>query len=223
METKKKPRAKVARSWGVKDMAKWKFESNVFPEPWGSHLGKIPERFLMYVDGEGSMGKSEYQMQLSKMLANHFGKVRYNNVEQGKHIQIFQSHQRNDFDNTIPNGKFIYQDINDFDVLVEQIARPQSGRVVIIDSISYFPLSVAQVQFLKKRFKNKSFVFVAYAYHYTQYKPVRHLCDIKVRVEDFIAKIVGGNRFGGTEDFAIWPERYPLKKSIHSPQTSLAL
>ena len=100
-------------------------------------------------------------------------------------------------------GKFIYCSIMDFDTYKEQLKRPNSGRIQIIDSISYFPLNTEQVQDLIKSFPNKSFVFVAYQAHFTQYHPVRHLCDIKVRVEDFVAHIQS-NRFGGVADFVIW-------------------
>lgn len=201
-QIKKKPRAKVAHSWGAKDIANWKFQENSLPTAWAKHLGDIPQRFLMYVDGEAGNGKTEYQMQISKMLSQHYGKVRFNNVEQGKHVQIKQSAARNNF-SEIKAGKWVYCSIKDFDKLKEQLKRPNSGRVIIVDSISYFPLTVAQVQELINIFPNKSFIFIAYQVHYNHFKPVRHLCDIKIRVENFIAT-VQASRFGGTEEFVIW-------------------
>lgn len=204
--TKRKPRAKVAQSWGVKDVGKWNFEEHKFPGLWAEHLGIIPQRFLMYVDGHAGHGKTEYNMLMSQLFANHFGKVRYDNVEQGKHVQIKESAGRNDFANTIPAGKWVYCSIKDFDLLVEQLKRPNSGKVIIIDSISYFPLNTAQIQQLINLFKKKSFVFVGYQAHFNQYAAVRHLCDIKVRVENFTAH-VESNRFGGTKDFVIWDKK----------------
>lgn len=35
-----------------------------------------------------------------------------------------------------------------------------------------------------------------------------HLCDIKVRVENFIASNNPAGRFGGQNSFNVWPERY---------------
>jgi hypothetical protein len=202
---KKKPVKKAVISYGVKQMQSWKFEENNFPGAWGKHLGTIPKRFLMYIDGDAGHGKTEYEIQLAKMLAAHFGKVRINNVEQGKHVQIQQSSVRNEL-HTLPAGKFVFCSVNDFDVMVADLKKVNRGRVSIIDSISYFPLTTAQVQELIKLFPNKSFVFIAYLAHYQQYRAVRHLCDIKVRVEDFVAT-VQANRFGGGEPFNIWPDR----------------
>ncbi len=81
--TKTKPRPKVAHTYGAKDITRWKFEEHNLPEPWASHLGILPKRFTMYVDGDPGNGKTEYQIQAAKFLAAHFGKVRVNNVEQG--------------------------------------------------------------------------------------------------------------------------------------------
>jgi hypothetical protein len=52
-------------------------------------------------------------------------------------------------------------------------------------------------------FPHKSFILVAYKAHFGKNAEIRHLCDIKVRVEDFVA-IMNGNRMGGTKDFVIW-------------------
>lgn len=215
-EVKKKPRAKVAHTYGAKDIAAWNFEENRLPAPWDNHLGTLPKRFLIYVDGDPGHGKTEYQMQLAKVLAEHYGKVRINNVEQGKHVQIRDSVKRNSIDK-IKAGKFAYCCINDFDKYIEQLKRPNSGRVQIIDSISYFPLDEKQVQQLFERFKHKSFVLVGYKAHYTKNAGIRHLCDIKVRVEDFIAHNNGSNRFGGTEDFVIWERKKEMKQGDQLP------
>lgn len=201
-----KPRAKVAHTYGAKDIAAWKFEQHTLPAPWGEHLGVLPKRFLMYVDGDPGNGKTEYQLQLAKVLAMHFGKVRVNNVEQGKHVQIQNSVVRNELDK-LKAGKFAYCSINNFDQYREQLRRPNSGRVQIIDSISFFPLNQKQVQELINEFRNKSFVLVAYKAHYAQNASIRHLCDMKLRIENFHAHFDGANRFGGQKIFDIWPDR----------------
>jgi hypothetical protein len=201
--TKKKSRAKVAHTYGAKDIANWKFESNTLPDPWSSHLGVLPKRFTMYADGDPGHGKTEYQIQVAKILAEHYGKVRLNNVEQGKHVQIQSSVMRNKL-SELKAGKFAYCSINNFERYLEQLKRPNSGRVQIIDSISFFPLNEKQIQKLFEMFKHKSFILVAYKAHYASNAGIRHLCDIKVRIENFVAHNNGSNRFGGTSDFVIW-------------------
>lgn len=137
------------------------------------------------------------------MFATHYGKVRDNNVEQGKHVQIRDSVRRNGIDQ-IKAGRFAYCSINDFEKYKAQLRRPNSGRVQIIDSISFFPLSTAQIQQLFEEFWRKSFILIAYKADYNKNAGIRHLCDIKVRVEDFVAYNNGSNRFGGTADLVIW-------------------
>ena len=215
-ETKPQPaKKKKVRSYSVNDIINWKFAPSPMPEAWEKHLGNIDSRFTMYIDGEPGNGKTEYVMQMIKMLTNHVGKTRINNVEQGKHTQIKTSVIRNNYKDSIPVGKFQYDMIRNYEDFKAKIKKPNSGHVIIIDSISYWPLTLAQVQELIDTFKKKSFVFVAYKAAFTRNQPIIHNCDIKIRVEKFIAHTVG-SRFGGTEDYAIWPEQYPLpiKKQI---------
>lgn len=196
-------------SYGPSGIAKWKFEQHALPAPWSNHIQTLPQRFLMYIDGDDGHGKTEYTLQLSKMLSTHYGKVHLNNVEQGKHIQIQQSVERNKFE-AIPAGKFMYSAITDFKAYKEKLARRNSGRVQIIDSISYWPLNAKQIQELIEDFRRKSFIFVAYKKHYHANKEIAHLCDIKVRVEHFRATPRG--RFGGNENYVIWDR--PKKGNI---------
>jgi len=189
------PKPKKTRSYGVNDVLNWKFNEKDFPKHWREHLGNIPDRFLMYVDGDGGHGKTEYSMLISKMFANHLGKVHLNNVEQGKHKQITESAQRNQFRSTITPGTWMYSNIRNFEEYKDKLRKKNSGRIQIIDSISYWPLSVKQVQELIMQFKYKSFMFVGYKAHFTQNRAIAHLCDIKVRVDSFYAKPI--SRFGG--------------------------
>lgn len=210
-ETKPQLVKKKVRSYSVNDILNWKFEKSAMPEAWEKHLGNIDSRFTMYVDGEPGNGKTEYVMQMVKMLTNHIGKTRLNNVEQGKHTQIKASVLRNDLKNSVPVGKFQYDMVRDYAAFKAKIARPNSGKVIIIDSISYWPLSLAQIQDLIDTFKTKSFVFVAYKAAFTRNQPIIHNCDIKIRIEKFVAHVTG-SRFGGNENYYIWPEQYPPVK-----------
>lgn len=216
METAKK-KAKIIRGYSAADIENWEFDDIDIPEVWSNHLGEIPDRWHMYVDGDGGHGKTEYNMLLSKMLAIHAGKVRLNNVEQGKHKQIMKSARRNEFSKTIPVGKFGYYNIRDFELFREAIRRPNSGKFQIIDSISYWPLNVRQCQELIEEFKKKCFIFVAYEADFKKNKHIQHLCDIKVRVENFVAT-PWSSRFGGMQKFVVW-DKAPEKKP--SPQTNL--
>lgn len=195
------------RSSSIRDILRWQFDEQQLPDAWANHLGNIDSRFLMYVDGHGGNGKTEYVMQFALMASRCLGKVRLNNVEQGKHSQIKKSIQRNDFAGQVPAGKFQYDNIRIFDDLKKKLARQNSGKIIIIDSISYWPLNEKQVQELFETFTNKSFVLVAYRAHLAKNQAIRHLCDIKINVEDYYAN-VESTRFGGTERYDIWPEKH---------------
>jgi hypothetical protein len=203
--TNQKPatKKKAVHTYGAKDITRWKFEEHNLPAPWDKHMGILPQRFIIYIDGDPGNGKTEFQIQFAKMLATHYGKVRINNVEQGKHLQIKQSVVRNEVDQLKP-GKFAYCSIPDFESYKQVLKRPNSGRVQFIDSISFFPLDAKQIQELIHVFKHKSFVFIAYKADFGKNAHIRHLCDIKIRVENFTATMNGANRFGGTEDYVIW-------------------
>lgn len=198
-----------SRSYGIRDVLSWNFEEQGFPKEWLEHLGNIPGRFHMYIDGDGGHGKTEYVIRLSKMLSNYMGKVFLNNVEQGKHVQIKTALLRNNFAEEVKVGKWMYANMRDFEEYKKKIGGRNSGRIQIIDSISYWPLSVKQVQDLMETYKHKSFILVGYKAHFNINKPIAHLCDIKIRVENFMAKPV--SRYGGIKMMDIWPEsRDPL-------------
>ncbi|MEP4136713.1 MAG: hypothetical protein ABJL71_18940 [Cyclobacteriaceae bacterium] len=200
----------MSRGSGIKEVMGWTFTRAELPEPWLSHLGNVPERqWVMYVDGNDGQGKTDYIMQLSKVLSQTIGKVSLNGVEQGKHPQITESANRHHFEEIQP-GKFIYErNLRDWDKYKAKMKRSRP-RVMIIDSISMWPLTVKQVQELLEQFPNKIIVLVAYEAHYSQNKPIRHLCDVKVRVKDFSAVV--RSRFGGKRPFIIWEEGYQAAK-----------
>jgi hypothetical protein len=199
---------KKSRSYGVNDILNWKFQENSLPEKWYAHLGDIPQRVLIYVDGEAGNGKTEYLIQLTEMFSNHYGKVHLNNIEQGKHRQVQESIVRNDFKNKIKPGKFTYSIITDYSEYCARIEKPQSGRVQVIDSISQWKLTEKQVFKVinHKKHRNKSFVLCAYKKHRVKNAEIEHLCDIKIEVVNFKA-IVRSNRFGGGATYDIWPDR----------------
>jgi hypothetical protein len=207
------------KGYGVSAIMSWSFKDQDLPKEWLDHLGDVPQNFSMYVDGDGGHGKTEYLMMLAKVICIFLNKkVFLNNCEQKKHKGIQISAIRNKFEE-IPGGKFIYRGLQNFEKLKEQLRRQNSGRFVIIDSISFFPLSAKQVQELFEEFPNKNFILVAYLADKVKNKPIMHLCDIKIRLEDFVAKC-RASRFGAGCDFVVRdmskeiPKVDPLKGTL---------
>ena len=193
------------RNYGAKDIATWRFEEPQLPQDWTDHLGELPIPFSMYVEGEGGHGKTEYIMMLSKMIARHIGKVHVNNVEQGKHKGIKMSHIRNRIAEDVPAGKWMYNDIRDFEEYKTKMKRDRP-KAMIIDSISFWPLGTKEIQNLMAEFPRKTLVLVGYAVDSTKNKAIKHLCDIKVVVKDFKAYARG--RFEGSKPFVISEEMH---------------
>lgn len=191
------------RSDGVNDVLSWNFKYWDMPEKWRAHLGNLPSQFNMYIDGDGGHGKTEYIIQLSKMMAMYFGKVHLFNFEQGKHNQIKKSVIRNGFEEVKP-GKWMYaRYVHTLEALRSKLNKRNSGRVIILDSISFLELSYAEVKDLINEFPHKNFICIAYKADYSKYKRIRHLFDIKTRVENF-KTIDNGNRHGGGNSWIIW-------------------
>ena len=209
-EVQPQPEAKKSksRSYGVNDVLNWKFEDAGIPSDWQKHLGDLPSKFSIYVDGDDGQGKTEYNMRISQMFAMNVGKVHFNNIEQGKHKQITQSAVRNEFKKTVKPGKWIYSIIHEFDSYVEKLLAVNSGKIQIIDSISYWPLTADQIHYLfkHKKFRNKCWLLTAYQAHFTRNKPIAHMCDIKIRIIDHIA-YVKKQRFGGGSPLDLWPTK----------------
>ncbi|MEQ8685474.1 MAG: hypothetical protein RIE86_09280 [Imperialibacter sp.] len=203
-------------NYGVNDIERWKFEDVDMPQHWIEHLGEIPHPFRMYVSGEGGHGKTEYLMQLSKMFANHLGKVHLNNLEQGKHKSIQQSWARNNFKGEVPAGKWMYgKGLTKWEDYLAYLTKRNSCQIAIIDSISYWELTYAQLKHLFKTFPNKSFITVGYGAHWGAHRAIRHLHDTKVKVENFEAIVL--SRYGGMKPHIIFQEGYDKARRRISP------
>jgi len=193
------------------------------PEEWRSHLGNLSENFRMIIEGKSGHGKTEYVLKLSKMLAMHYGKVHLNSVEQGKSDSFKEAFDRCNM-HEVESGKWMLggKQMREFDYYFKRMQRPNSGRVLIIDSLDYFSLTLAQFKQLHERFPHKSIIIIAWNNPMDSHaKKIKYMCDIKVEINDFEAKI--RSRFGGNKPLVIWKEGYEglKRKFINTHQTHL--
>lgn len=199
--------AKV-RNYGPKDMMEWKFKDLDMPQEWLEHLGEISEGFRMLIHGKSGHGKTEYVIQLAKMLAMHYGKVSLNNVEQGRSKTLQVAAKRNNLQE-IPAGKFTLCDPSQrfFDNWYKRLSGRNSGRVIILDSRDAMKLTIDQFMELHIKFKHKAIIIVAWDDPFdTNSKKIKYYCDIKVKVHNFRAKIA--SRFGGNKTYTIWKNNH---------------
>lgn len=199
------------RNYSMTDIESWKFNKVDLPDEWFNHLGDITENFRMIIEGKPGHGKTEYVIKLAKTLANHYGKVTINNVEQGRSATLQDAFLRNKVSEVKP-GRLMLCDKSQivFETWFERLKRPNSGRVVILDSLDYMKLTIDQFKLMHERFKHKSIIIVCWNDPMdTNAKKIRYMCDIKVDVVDFVARI--RSRFGGNKPFDVWPEKHKKK------------
>lgn len=206
------------RNYGVNDIEQWKFNDISLPKEWHDHLGDISEGFRMLIHGKSGHGKSEYVMRLAKVLAMHYGKVNHNNVEQGRSKTFQSAFIRNEMKSITP-GKWTLCDKSQrtFDEWFKRLKGRNTGRVIILDSHDYMHLTFDQFKILHEKFKHKSIIIVAWDDPFDPAaKKIKYLCDIKVKVHNFRAKIV--SRFGGNKPYVIWKNPHEVEYDAASPR-----
>lgn len=160
----------------------------------------------MIIYGESGNGKTEFVVQLVKMLTK-FGKVAYDSLEQGTSKTMQDAWIRNNMKEV--QGQILLIDREYYDELVERLSKKKSPKIVVIDSAQYMNIDYDQYKKLKEKFRKKIFIWVS---HMEGGRPdgktakkIMYDVDIKVHVEHFVAYV--RSRFGGSEPFIIWEER----------------
>lgn len=198
----------MSKNYGIKDVESWKFNEVEIPEEWRNHLGNITENFRMIIEGKSGHGKTEYVIKLAKMLAKYYGKVHLNSTEQGKSSTLQQAFARNKVAEEVEPGKLMLGDRSQktFEGWFNKVQKPNSGRVLILDSIDYMHLTFDQYQKLHERFPHKAIIMVCWNDPMdTNSKKIKYMCDMKVEVKDY--KAYNRTRFGGIKPLIIWDKR----------------
>ncbi|MBL6448550.1 ATP-binding protein [Fulvivirga sp. 29W222] len=204
----------MAKNYGKSDIMNWKFDELEMPQEWADHLGTVCENFRMLIEGPSGHGKTEYVMKLAKMLATHYGKVNFNSTEQGKSSTFQIAYKRNKM-YEIKGSKFMLAEKSQkvFEPYFKKVQKPNSGRVLIIDSLDYMKLTFDQFKQLHERFPHKAIIITCWNDPMdTHAKKIKYCCDIKVSVKDFKAAI--RSRFGGNKPFIIWDQRSRMSTQL---------
>lgn len=209
------------RNYGVNDIEAWKFNDISLSPEWVAHLGDLSEGFRMIIHGKSGHGKSEYVMRLAKELAMNYGKVNHNNVEQGRSKTLQSAFTRNNMKGITP-GRWTLAEKSQrlFDEWFKRLSGKNTGRVIILDSLDYMKLTFDQFKQLHEKFKHKSIIIVCWDDPFdVNAKKIKYMCDIKVKVHNFKAKIV--SRFGGNKTYVIWKNphnvEYDAKQAEQKP------
>lgn len=199
----------MSKNYGITEIYSWKFERLDLPKEWADHLGRMPLNFRMLVKGKSGHGKTEYLVKLAIMLANHIGKVHYNSTEQGKSADFQDAVMRNNLKESVDPGKFMLGDAKQrtFEGWFNKVQKPNSGRMLILDSMDYMHLTFDQYKQVHERFeKHKAIIINSWSDPMTKdAKQIEYTCDYKVEVKDYKAYI--RSRHGGNKPFVIWDKR----------------
>lgn len=210
---------------GVKQFHQMRFQFLPVKGPWAETLGKVPHNFIAVIYGFSGNGKTEFVVQLSKMLAKLGKKVGWLSYEQ-RHGSDFQmSTKRNKMEEvsgnfypidpiaSIPEGVSLIEDLDKY------LRKRNSPDVIVIDSIDYTGFGWNDYVLLKNRYGHKkTFLFIA---HSTKSggikKPIseRIIFDggMGIFVSHYIAHPIK-NRYGGFEPLIVWEEMARKKNPV---------
>lgn len=155
--------------------------------------------------GNSGNGKTRFVLRLCKYLTK-FGRVVYNSLEEGDSGSMQLAIKEEGMLEVAK--RFVLLDAEQLEDLKERLRKPKSPDIVVIDSIQYAQLTYKQWIQIKSEFRNKLFLLVSHAEgKQPAGKPaaqIRYDCGLKIRVEGY--KAFSAGRFGGNNDFVIWPE-----------------
>jgi hypothetical protein len=165
-----------------------------------------------FFTGPSFAGKSSLLFDLCAYLTR-FGVVDYNNFEEagGDSETVVQKLRM--FNLTETDGRFrlfkapIVSDSHE--TLTDRLNRRNSAAFAVIDSVQHAEITKRTYIDLTDRFcnnkKGKSLLFVSHWVKNDLTKFIRHDCDIKVEVVNFVARVE--SRYGGNTPLVIWEER----------------
>lgn len=199
------PKIRSAKS--VQDVISKRYKALPFTGDFARAIGTPELTGAWIIWGNSGNGKTRFTLQLAKYLTA-FAKVAYNSLEEGMSLSF--KNALVDVGMMECSRRFVLLDKESIDDLKVRLARQKSPDVIIIDSLQYTFLTVKEYKSLIDTFRNKLFIFISHAEgknpEGTLAKKVRYDAFVKIWVEGFSAK--AQSRYGGGEEYVIWPEGY---------------
>lgn len=197
----------MARALTYRNIENYKPVELEFSGRWEASFGRPEIKGSWLVWGNSGSGKTRFAMQLCKYLCR-FGRVAYNSLEEGlsKSMQnaIMQVGMKE------MERRFILLDMEGKSDLEKRLERRKSPDVVIIDSLQYFRMTLADYERFKRKFPNKLFIFVSHAKGNepkgSVAESIRYDAFVKVRIEGYKAFPVSRYLNGDAPPFIIWTQ-----------------
>lgn len=205
---------------GVKQFHQMRFKFLPLKEPYKSTLGSLPHNFIGVVYGFSGNGKTEFCIQLAKMLCK-FGKVGWLSYEQRHGSDLQSATVRNRMDEVsgqfltidpianLPEGVGLLEDLDRY------LRKRNSPDYIFIDSLDYTGFKWEDYVYLKNRYGHKKgFIFIS---HSTKSGTLKKEVSNKIIFDGgmgiFVSRYIAHpekNRYGGFDPFIVWEERARL-------------
>lgn len=196
---------RIKRALTVSDLRAFKAITLEFNGEWRASVGRPELTGSWIIWGNPANGKTRLALQLAKYMAR-FRRVAYNSLEEGKSESMRGAILDIGMEDVQKN--FVFLDKEPVGELMQRLARPKSPDVIFIDSLQYTGLSYAEYKEMRDRFRNKLFVLISHAEGREPKgnvgKSIRYDAFVKIYVEGY--KAFPQSRFGGGEEYVIWPE-----------------
>lgn len=197
----------IKRGYNTKELIAKKFKTVDFEGDWLQLTGKPELAGSWLIWGGSGEGKTSFCLMLADYLTQ-FDRVAYNSLEQGISLSLQMALERYD----LQDSSVLFLDKESLPELTERLSRHKSPNVVIIDSLQYFDLTYAEYRRLRKKFRNKLFIFISHADgdapRGAVANKIRYDADVKLQVKGFKAFAVTSRYLDGTagEPYVIWEE-----------------
>jgi len=192
----------MKRAISIQTLKKKKYVLLPFRNEWKSSIGIPEDRGAWMIWGNSGNGKSRFVMQLAEYLTN-FGKVLYNSREEGTSYSFAKNVKEAGI--TTDKIMIVNESLKELSV---RLNSSRSSRIVIIDSVQHAGFNKTEYTAFKRDNSNCLLIFISHA---DGKKPdgrtaafIRYDSAVKIYVEGYKAMVT--TRFGGNEDFIIWPE-----------------
>ena len=130
-----------------------------FDDNFLSAFGKPQDKGVWFIWGSSGSGKSSFVMQLAKAFAQHY-KTLYNLLEEepsdSDYIERTERFNMHDVQKNFHTATYTPEELDEY-------LSKKRTKVVIIDSLTYFTKDFDVYMKLKKKYKNRIFIFTAHA------------------------------------------------------------
>lgn len=200
----------LPRNRSLKTLLEHKFEViEIQQREWLSVFGSHPDvGFMMLIYGPSGSGKTTFCLLLSRYLST-LGKVYYNSLEQG-FSKSFQDQVVRAGITSDEEVRFMIGSRDELHIMRQKLLNGRP-RFVVIDSLQFIDMTVAEFKDLRRSNPRCCFVLISWE---ASGKPkgdvakaLEYISDVKVRVKDGVATSM--SRYGATQPYRIFKTKGP--------------